>query len=139
MLSLSGKAVRFERNRPPFNLRVILIFGSPVWMGAVVAGWFLAGMLGAKSVLIGLALLGVYIVISMLFAKKFDELRTKSAGLAMSVVVAGFFVRVMALWVATFIIHRLMEINLAALALTVGFGFTVIMFITVVNSSLELR
>jgi hypothetical protein len=106
-------------------------------VGAIAASWFTTGWIGVKSVIIGLALLTVYIVISLIFAKKFDQFRTKSTGLAMSIVLAGFFVRLMALWVATFAIYKFVEINLMALALTVGFGFTVIMLITILRNARE--
>jgi hypothetical protein len=108
-------------------------------VGAVGAGWFTTGWFGVKSVIIGLALLTTYIVISLIFAGKFDQHRTKSTGLAMSIVLAGFFVRLTALWVATFAIYKYVEINLMALALTVGFGFTVIMLITILRSARELH
>jgi hypothetical protein len=135
----SGRSTRYERNRPPYDLKVIALYGFPIWVLAIAGGWLSAGWLGVKSVLLGLALLTSYIVISLLFAKKFDQMSSKSTGLAMSIVLTGFFVRLTVLWMATFAIYKFIEINLMALALTIGFGFTVVMLITIVRNAQELQ
>jgi len=110
-----------SRNQSPFKVREILIYGSPLWIGAPVVGWYYDGLLGLKSALIGLLLLGVYIGSTIIAAR---ESRRLSAKKTVAIAVAGFWIRLIGLWFLVFLLSRFVELNLLVLLITLAIGFT---------------
>jgi len=118
------------RNKPPFNLREILLYGIPFWIGAPIAGWYLDGWLGFKSSVIGLLLLGAYIGSTAIVAEK---TKRTSAKKAVAFAVASFWTRLFGLWLLVYLLSHALELNLLVLLLTVAFGFTAILAISAKN------
>lgn len=118
------------RNKPPFNLREILIYGIPFWVGAPIAGWYFDGLLGLKSSVAGLLLLGAYFGSTAVIAEKS---RKTSAKKTVALAVAGFWARLFGLWLLIFFLSRVLELNFLVLLITVAFGFTAILAISVKN------
>lgn len=123
------------RNKPPFDLREILLYGIPFWVGAILLGWYFGGLLGLKSAVVGLILLGIYVGSSTIVTKKFDQARKKSANKAMVIVLAGFLIKIIGLWLITFLLTLVVELNLPILVLTIAFGFSITLIIAILDWS----
>lgn len=121
---------RSPRHRPPFDVKEILLYGLPFWVAAPIIGWYVDGLLGLTSSLIGLLLLGVYVGSAVIVTEKS---RRVSAKKTVAFAVGGFWIRLIGLWVLVFILSRILVLNLLLLLLTVAIGFTVILAISVKN------
>jgi len=121
------------RHKPPFNLKEIALYGLPFWAGALVAGWYFKGLLGLQSAFVGLILLGIYVLSSTGFIKKSDRYLKKSAGAVVGIAVAGFWIRLIGLWLLAFLVSRIVQLNLPVVLVTIAVGFTVVLAISVKN------
>ncbi|MHB8840767.1 MAG: hypothetical protein ACYC56_03095 [Candidatus Aquicultor sp.] len=121
------------RHKPPFNLKEVVLYGLPFWIGALLAGWYFKGLLGLQSAFVGLIFLGLYVGSSVGFAKKSDQYLKKSAGAVVSITVAGFWIRLIGLWLLAFLVSRIVQLNLLVVLVTIAVGFTVVLAISVKN------
>ncbi len=121
------------RIKPLFNLKQIVLYGSPFWLAALLVGWYVDGWLGVKSAIIGLILLGMYVGSSAGFAKKSDQYLRKSAAKVVWIQIAGFWFRLIALWIVALLILRIVQLNLLIVLTTLAFGFTIVLAISVKN------
>lgn len=121
------------RNKPPFNLKEIALYGLPFWVATLLIGWYFKGLLGLQSAFVGLILLVLYVVSSAGFAKKSDQYLRKSAGAVVGIAVAGFWMRLIGLWLLAYLVSRIVQLNLLVVLVTIAFGFTIVLAISVKN------
>ena len=125
-----SKKRRSPRNKLPFSLRDAMVYGIPIWVGAPIAGWYADGLIGLQSVLAGLFILSAYIGSMSFVARRSKKM---SARKTVAIAVAGFWARLVGLWLLVFILSRFLELNLLVLLVTIAFGFTAILATNVKN------
>ncbi|HEY3375676.1 MAG TPA: hypothetical protein VGK02_11550 [Candidatus Aquicultor sp.] len=118
------------RNKSSFNVIEILIYGLPFWIGILVAAWFYKGLIGLESTLVGLGILSVFLASEVFVDKKSKRL---SGAKAVALIAGSFGVRLIALLVVSYLFYRFSELNLFILLLTIAFGFTAILLISMKN------
>lgn len=118
------------RKKPSFNLKEILLYGIPLWLGSPIAGFYFAGWLGFKSAIAGLIVLGAYIASEVLVREKSRKLPDSQA---IALIVASSGARLIALLIVSYLLYQFSNLNLLILLLTVAFGFTAVLFISIKN------
>ena len=125
-----GRDRQNPRKKPSFNLKEILLYGSPLWIGAPLIGLLLEGWLGLKSALAGLLILTAYIASEVFVSERSKRLPDSTA---VALIVASPGVRLIALLIVTYLLYRFTGLNLLILLATVAFGFTAVLFISIKN------
>ncbi|MCL6471249.1 MAG: hypothetical protein K6T91_00345 [Firmicutes bacterium] len=125
-----SKRKQSSRNKPPFKLKEIMLYGLPVWTGAVLAGWYFWGWSGLWSTTIGLALLAAYILSEVGFVKLSDKYLRKSPRAMVAIAAAGFPIRLIGLWFLVYLISHIVRPNWLIALTTLAFGFTVMLAIS---------
>jgi len=122
-----------RRGKPLFNLKEIAFYGLPFWVGAIIAGWYFGGLIGLRSAVVGLLLLGIYAGSEAGFARLANRFQSKSPAKVVGVAVAGFWIRLIGLWVLAYVLSKLMQLNLLIILMIIAFGFTVVLAISAKN------
>lgn len=118
------------RKKPPFNLKDITLYGLPIWLVAMLAGWYFWGWSGLWSTIAGLALLGIYTAGEVGFVKLADKYLLKSPRVMVGIAAVGFPARLIGLWLLVYLLAHFVRLNLLITLVTLAFGFTVMIAIS---------
>lgn len=111
-------------------MKEIALYGLPFWIGAIIAGWYFGSWVGLRSAVVGLILLGIYAGSEAGFAKLANRFQVKSPAKVVGIAVAGFWIRLIGLWVLAYVLSQLVQLNLLIILMIVAFGFTIILTIS---------
>ena len=125
-----SKKRQSPRHKPVFNIKEIVLYGIPLWIGLPLIGWYFEGWLGLNSSLFGLVVLSAYIA-SEVFVDK--RSRNIPGSKAVKLIVVSFGARFIVLLLITILLYLYTTISLMFFLITVAFGFTAMLFISIKN------
>lgn len=111
-------------------MREVILYGLPLWIGIPIIAWYFDGWLGLTSAVVGLLILAIYTGSTVIIASKTPKRSTK---VAVALAVVGFWARLFGLWLLIFILSQVLELNLLVVLLTVAFGFTAVLLLSIKN------